>query len=106
MEQQKFSIFIPKEYQDDLKNAFKKIIGETSNSQRGVFIKNENALESFFDEKISQEIKDEIMKTHKKNIEKTMNGQLFLVYDGNFEKVDEEFYVNTLYYWRRSTLQK
>jgi hypothetical protein len=88
-----YSVIFPGQYDDILKIVSTKICKENS----GLYVKRENSFDSYFQQKLSPEEKDEISKTYQKNIQETKDKEVFIIYDGVFYKVNDEFHITTLF---------
>lgn len=101
-----YSVIFPDQYQDVLKIVFDNILGGMTNSQQGLYVKSVNDFKYFFPWKMTQETQDEILKTHQKNIQETKDGEVFLIYDGVFYKINDEFHITTLFTGGKPVSQK
>jgi hypothetical protein len=94
------------QYNEILKIVYTQVFGETSNSTSGIFVKLDATFETYFQTELLQQDKDELLKSHQKNIQALKPKEVFVVYDGVFYKINDEFHITTLFTGGKPVIQK
>lgn len=101
-----YSVTFLGQYDEILKIVYFRILGEISDLTKGVFLKCNLGFETYFQTELLQQDKDEILKLYQKNIESLKNKDVFIIYNGIFYKINDEFHITTLFTGGKPVVQK
>ena len=101
-----YSVTFPMQYNEILKIVYTQILGGTSNSTSGIFTKCDATFKTYFQTELSQQDNDELLKSHNQNIQALKTNEVFIVYDGVFYKINDEFHITTLFTGGKPVIQK
>lgn len=90
-----YSLAVPSN--DILQIVYKTLLCSSTTDTKGLFVKTENDFSPYFQDELSEDDKNVILKTYEKNIASLKESSIFLVYDNVFYQVNDKFHVTTLY---------